>query len=323
MHARRLLPCTILFAALAACMATPPVDTSRARVDYFPPAAPGHVRSEETFVAPDGVELGYVAHRRAGGAARLAFVYVHGIESHAGWFDRAAELLCMQDADVFCLDRRGSGINRENRGFVSGHVDRWETLVADVHAFATPLRGRYAQVLLIGLSWGGKLAVAHALVHPRDFDALVLITPGLRSRVDLRLGQKVEALIACWLRPTAAIEIPITPTMFTHTPAFLEAMAADPLRLRTATGRFFLVSRELDGLVAERIGGLRLPVLLVLAGHDRIIDNEGVLGLLRSASTQLTVRMYEDQTHSVQFDAPERLVADIAAWVESLAATAR
>jgi alpha-beta hydrolase superfamily lysophospholipase len=312
-----------VFASLAGCLATRAVDESRPRVAYFPPPDPAHVREEATFTAADGAVLGYVAHRRRGGAARAAFVYLHGIESHAGWFDRAAELLCAAGADVFCLDRRGSGINRENRGFTSGHVARCEVLFADVHAFAGTLRGRYPHLWLIGLSWGGKQAVAHALVHPRDFDGLVLITPGLRARVDLRVGQKLEALLGSVLRPTAAIEIPITPEMFTETPAFLEALARDPLRLRTATARFFMVSRGLDGLVEQRIGELRLPVLVVLAGHDRIVDNPGVLELLRRVPAPLTVRTYEDQTHSVQFDAPERLVADIVAWTAAAAAGGR
>ena len=109
----------------------------------------------------------------------------HGIESHAGWFAIAAAELRRRGFDVYCLDRRGSGLNRANRGFVSGHVDAYETLLADIDAFVRPLRPRYDHVFLVGLSWGGKLALAYGLSHPETVDGLVLITPGLRATVDV------------------------------------------------------------------------------------------------------------------------------------------
>jgi alpha-beta hydrolase superfamily lysophospholipase len=58
-----------------------------------------------------------------------------------------------------------------------------------------------------------------------------------------------------------------------------------------------------------------VPGLLILAGQDRIIDNDAVEKLLgRSRATMETV-VYDDQTHSIQFDAPRRLVADMSRWI--------
>ena len=61
-------------------------------------------------------------------------------------------------------------------------------------------------------------------------------------------------------------------------------------------------------------------MLLFLAGQDRIIDNAGVVELLqRAQARQLQVIDYPDQTHSVQFDAPERLVQDMDKWLRQTA----
>jgi alpha-beta hydrolase superfamily lysophospholipase len=57
-------------------------------------------------------------------------------------------------------------------------------------------------------------------------------------------------------------------------------------------------------------------VQLFLAGQDRIIDNDGVLELLSAGRTpEMEVLNYPDQTHSIQLDAPQRLVEDMTQWI--------
>jgi acylglycerol lipase len=269
---------------------------------------------EREFQAPGGGELGYIAYTAAG--ADTALVYLHGVESHAGWFAQAAVLLRERGYDVFCLDRRGSGINRENRGFTSGHVDNFRVLLDDIHAFMTPLRQRYRRVVLVGLSWGGKLATAHALAWPGDADALVLITPGLRALVDVGLLDKLRIVLFSQLSPQSKIASPIAPEMFTTTPRYLDYIENDPLRLTHATARFYWQSNRLDAWLANNIDTLDPPLLLFLAGRDRIIDNAGVIELLQRARLQeFEIIDYPDQTHSVQFDDPDRLVQDMDQWL--------
>jgi alpha-beta hydrolase superfamily lysophospholipase len=270
---------------------------------------------EREFQAGDGRSLGLVAYTTPG--ATTALVYLHGIESHAGWFAQAASLLQESGYDVFCLDRRGSGINRENRDFVSGHIDHYQILFEDIHSFIAPLSEKYQQVFLVGLSWGGKLATAHALAYPDDVDGLVLITPGLRALVDVSLATKLKIVLFSQLSPHTEIASPIAPEMFTTTPRYLDYIESDPLRLTHATARFYWQSSRLDGYIERNISELDKPAALFLAGQDRIIDNTGVVGLLGQASLQaLEIIDYSEQTHSVQFDDPARLVQDMDHWLQ-------
>ena len=303
---------SLILVMSAGCSWDPPtpVATEAAGAQYTPPGAKGG--TIEKFTAPDGKELGYVAYKSG---AKTALVYLHGIESHAGWFSLAADQLGAQGTDVFCLDRRGSGINRENRGFVSGHVNDYRTLLTDIHSFIAPLRKDYQQVYLAGLSWGGKLALAYALEYPGTTDGLILITPGIAALVDVSLPQKLQILSLSLLSLEAGIPVPIEAEMFTTTPVYLDYIKRDPLRLKSASARFFFQSHRLDQLVAKRVAENRTPVLLFLAGHDRIIDNQGVSRLLAKSSLPVETRHYPDQTHSIQLDAPDRLVADIQDWL--------
>jgi len=304
----------LLVALLAGC-AVAPVVTPEKTIEVAQYPAPGGVPGElGQYAGSDGASLAYVSYAQPG--ATTALVYLHGIESHAGWFALAADALRNQGFDVYCLDRRGSGLNRENRGFLSGYVDDYSTLLADIHAFIAPLRERYQQVFLVGLSWGGKLALSYGLTHPQDVDGLVLITPGLRAEVDVSFANKLKIALLSPLNPGARVPVPIQPEMFTTTPLYLDYIRDDPLRLTSATVRFFWQSHRLDKYVDRNIAGNRLPVQLFLAGKDTIIDNDGVLELLlQGQAPGLDVLSYEDQTHSIQLDAPQRLVDDMTDWI--------
>lgn len=310
----RLIGLMLLLMQLTGAAGAPVIPVEQ-HVEVAQHPAPGGVPGElDLYVGSDGASLAYVSYVLPG--AEIALVYLHGIESHAGWFALAADALRNQGFDVYCLDRRGSGLNRENRGFLSGHVGDYTTLLADIRAFIAPLHERYAQVYLVGLSWGGKLALSYGLAYPADIDGLVLITPGLRAETDVSLLNKLKITLLSPLNPTARVSTPIEPGMFTTTPVYLDYIRQDPLRLNSATVRFFWQTHRLDRYIDRNIADNRHPVQLFLADGDRIIDNDGVLKVLeRGQAPGLNVLMYEDQTHSIQLDAPQRLVEDMTDWL--------
>ena len=275
---------------------------------------------ESESVNHNGRSMGTRRRRRTAGDNATAAVYLHGIESHAGWFDLSAPLLVKQDIDVFALDRRGSGLNRGLKHHPDGHANSIDEVLSDVKSLVESLRSDYERVILIGLSWGGKPALTLAIRRPDLVDGLILITPGLKALVDVPAATKLKILTQSILMPRGKTTIPIQPEMFTTTPQHLGFIKKDPLRLHQATAKFFMVSRAFESEIDATIERLSVPTLLILAGKDQIIDNESVQGLLeRSASNQVSTLIYDDQTHSIQFDAPERLTTDIGLWWKPVA----
>jgi acylglycerol lipase len=276
----------------------------------------------KTFRASDGKELACVIHRPAKvHPRRAAFIYLHGIESHSGWFDEAAQKLAARGFPVVCLDRRGSGINRENRGFISGHVERGSSLVEDIHQAVRIARAKDGidEIYLIGLSWGGKYAMAYDATYPDEVDGMILITPGMKPKVDLKAGEKLAVLTDVLFAPERQHRIPIEPEMFTTNPEQLAFIRQDPLKLRTASAGFLWQSLAMDRLVAKKDDGRHPPMLVLLAGRDRIIDNAATRAFVtRDPQRQVTIIEYPEQTHSIQLDAPDLLARDVLKWVAKL-----
>ena len=268
----------------------------------FPPGTTD-IGQTAIHVASDGTELRYRTLRAE--AERGVVVYLHGLESHGGWFLPMAARLKERGYTVHLLDRRGAGLNRHTG---TGDADSADQLLDDVRGF----RDVVGDCHLIGLSWGGKLALASALRDPDRLRSLSLITPGLVPRIDLEPTEKVRLLWKTLTRQSALFEVPIEPDMFTLTPRYLGYIEQDPLRLEHVTNRFLLAGLRLDALIKRGVEGLRVPTLLLLAENDRIIDNSRTRELLERAPSDLVdVKLYEGATHSIQFDDMEDLERDL------------
>ena len=257
----------------------------------------------------DGLRLKYRAWR--GGPDGGNIVFLHGIESHSEWFSACAREISKRGASVYAPDRRGSGLNEKDRGDSPGAL----RLVDDVVRFAESIGDSRTGVHLVALSWGGKLAIATDMLHPGLFKTITLIVPGIFPSVSPRIGAKLTIAFDALFRPSKPHEIPIKDEMFTSAAESLEYIAADPLRLRRVTARFYLESAKLDRFLKKRDRQWTAPTQLLLAEHDEIVDNRRLREMLESLRTEpKKVRMYAGLRHSLQFERPYAVAKDIVDW---------
>ena len=197
---------------------------------------------------------------------RAVLVYLHGIQSHSGWYEASSRHLAEAGVAVYQLERRGSGTDRTHE---RGHVDRAETWLEDVAAAARLACGEtgLAPVHLCGVSWGGKLALACAAHRPDLYRSLILAAPGILPRVDPTLAVKVRVAQSLLTgRPLQRFPIPLQdPHLFTENPDRVRYIAGDPLSLREVTARFMYESRRLDALARDAARVVTRPTLLALA----------------------------------------------------------
>jgi alpha-beta hydrolase superfamily lysophospholipase len=174
-------------------------------------------------------------------------------------------------------------------------------------------------VALGAISWGGKLAVLAAADHPERVDALALICPGLQPRVGVSLGERLRIAAAFFTNRRKLFPVPLAdPALFTGHEAGQRFIADDPHGLREATAGLLAASTFIDRRVKRALPRVRQPALLMLAGHDRIIDNQRTLmDFGRIASTDRTVVDYPEGHHTLEFEPdPSRYALDLAAWLD-------
>ncbi|MBI5762339.1 MAG: alpha/beta fold hydrolase [Planctomycetes bacterium] len=251
---------------------------------------------------------------------RGAVLYFHGIQSHGDWYEASASKLADAGFTVLLPDRRGSGLNQRDRG----HVDSVERAVNDANDALNSLLAETHQssAHVVGVSWGGKLAVCLASQLPQKIASLSLIAPGLFPRVDLTTAEKFRVGLSLLNDPDRIFDIPLnSPEFFTANPERIRYVNNDPLMLRQVTARFLLATRRMDRIVARfKTSGYNRPIHLMLAGHDRVIHNDPTRNWLRALPIAgVKVSDYPDAHHTLEFEPdPAPFIHDLTSWITSL-----
>ena len=238
-------------------------------------------------------------------------IYLHGLESHMGWFLNLAEFLNSKGINVYAFDRRGSGLNKNNsRNFSSRYIS------SDLKIFIDLVKKEHprSRIFLIGLCLGGKIAVNFFLYNHDCLDGLILISPSLKNRLKFSLLDKLSILF----RPNSMLKVPIKATMFTSNERYLKYIENDFLRLRYIPAQHLLEIAKMGRHLKKASGNIKLPVLLMLAGIDGIIDTIGVRRWYEKLpSPDKTLKFYKGYHHLLTFEEnAAEVMEDIAVWIK-------
>src|SRR5262249_40942089 len=116
--------------------------------------------THESFTASDGYRWAYRRFHAPGPRGRVGGL--HGIQSHGGWYETSCAALASAGWEATFLDRRGSGRNETARG----DAPSFRRLLVDLAEFLEAERRLGRPVILLAISWGGKLAVALQRYRP-------------------------------------------------------------------------------------------------------------------------------------------------------------
>ena len=192
-------------------------------------------------------------------------------------------------------------------------------LVFDAFAAEAKAAGDTAPPFLIGHSMGGAIAaraVTGGWIRPRG---LVLSSPALKTGMPLHL----RLLVAVGSRLTPNLVQPhgLPLHKISHDPQVVADSKNDPLCHDKATPR--LVAFILDAGACARRDATKLdvPVLLLVAGDDKLVDPEGSREFAAALPPGLgTLHWYAPLWHEVFNERePERtrMLGDLKAWIAS------
>jgi len=240
------------------------------------------------------------------------FVYLNGLESHAGWFSDTACDLAKKGIVVYGLDRRGSGLNSRNIGEYQDWV-RDVNMVMKIAKKENP----EAKLHLVSTCLGAKIATACAIQQPEEIDSLIYMSPGLRVKVKPTLIEKLK--IALDVLPGLSFNIPSPmreDEMFTDSAEALYFLYNDKLRTFSPRASDFYQAGKIGSYVLRNLGKLRTRSIVLLAGKDQIVDNVRTRKAFSRFGERPEIIEYSNSEHVLFFGASKaELICDMTAFI--------
>lgn len=262
----------------------------------------------------DGIDIAYQAWRPETQATAVLAV-VHGYAEHGGRYALLAEHLTRHAFAVYACDLRGHGRSPGRRG----HIRRFQEYHHDVQAFLGAIKrtDAYLPCYLTGHSMGGLVTTLYAAQRPDGLAGLVLSSPFFQLHMDVPAWKLAAARGLSRLAPAFTMPSDLNPEHLTHDREILERAAIDPLVHRMATSRWFTETTTAQRHIASAAAALKMPVLMLYSGEDRIVKAEVSEQFFASlASPDKSAVRYDGFYHEVfnEIDR-ERVFADLVDWL--------
>ena len=271
-----------------------------------------------SFITSGGYKLHYRDFHSVG-ISKGTIVFIHGIQSHGGWYETSCKKFAQAGYRVLFLDRRGSGLNEVSRG----DSPSFRTLLDDLKEFLQYQRKEIVgstPLILGAISWGGKIAFGLEIRMANLVDGFILLAPGFCPKIQPTRKERFFIALGSLFSPRRLFNIPLNdPELFTSNPVAQKFLKEDPFALRKATARFLLDSVRLDFYLRIFRTKISKPILLLIAGQDKIIDNEKTIAFVkRFASGSLTVKEYAEAHHTFEFEPePQKHIEEIEEWLQA------
>ncbi len=249
-------------------------------------------------------------------------VLVHGAHEHGGRYAHVAQRLGAAGYASYAPDHPGHGRSPGRRGDIRSLAAAVEGVAQTARAAADRHPG--VPLFVYGHSLGGLVALQYLTGTPHGRIAGAVVSAPALDTSTATPVQRVLAPVLSRLAPGLGV-LTLDAETVSRDPEVVAAYRADPL---THTGR--MVARTgteiLLGAAAmpARLRGLRLPLLVVHGGADRLVPPAASEVVRRHAgSPDVTVRIYDGLYHEPHNE-PEKdeVLDDVVAWLDAHRVTA-
>ncbi len=238
-------------------------------------------RTSRISVLPYTYEEGSLSQRAAGSPtlayqlslpadAKAGVLVVHGYGEHGGRYRRIVERWAKKGLASAVVDLRGHGWSEGARG----HCDRFSDYLEDAADMLATFKERVPglPLFIFGHSFGGLIAANFVLSLPGAFKGLVLSSPFFGLSLEVPGAKKFAGEVASRLFPRLSMPTGLSGKDVTHDETIARLYDADPLVNKVATARWYTETVAAQRDLLARAAQIKLPLLLVQAGADRVVS---------------------------------------------------
>ncbi|MBS1249889.1 MAG: Monoacylglycerol lipase [Chloroflexi bacterium] len=250
------------------------------------------------------------------GEVKAVLLIVHGMAEHSGRYGNVVDHFVPQGYAVYGLDHVGHGKSEGTRVYVDGFEDFTDTL----KMYYDMIREWQPEkpIFLVGHSMGSLISSTYLLDHQDDLAGAILSGVLVKVPEDISPVVVFMGNVLSSLAPKMGL-MKLDATAVSQDPAVVDAYVNDPLvytgKYTTRLGAELIKAME---RVSAHMSAIRIPLLLLQGGADKLVDPSGAKMLYAKAGSEdKTLKIYEGFYHEV-YNEPGRdqVLEDMEAWLE-------
>ncbi len=251
------------------------------------------------------------------GEPKAILLIIHGLAEHSGRYANVVNHFVPMGYAVYGVDHVGHGKSSGTRVYVERFGDYTDTLKTyfDMVRHWQPAK----PVFLVGHSMGGLIGAVYLLDHQAKFTGAVLSGPAVKIQDDVSPAFIFVGKVISVLMPKMGV-IRLEAEGVSRDPAVVQAYVNDPLvYCGKVTARLSAELVKAIRRVTAEAANIRLPILILQGGADRLVDPQGARILYDAVSSvDKTIKIYDGLYHEV-YNEPERdrVLGDVEAWLEA------
>lgn len=286
-----------------------------------PPGATGN-HTEGEFPGTGGTRIYWQGWIPAGngpaGADSPLVLVVHGLGEHSGRYANVVNHLLPRGISLFALDHRGHGKSGGKRGHCNAFSEYLEDLDT-LRSLAIEKSGR-SRVIILGHSLGGLIALRYALEKQDVLSAVIVSSPFLGLRASVPRAKIILGRVLSRMLPAVTMDNQLNPEFLSHDSRVVKTYIEDPLVHRKVSARWFTETTLTQQWLHAHVHELSLPLLILQAGDDQIVDPDASEAICRKAgSSRKRFIAYPGFYHEIFNEIEkEKVFLDLENWIENL-----
>lgn len=247
---------------------------------------------------------------------KAVVLLVHGLGAHTARWEFLGDFLQSNNISAYGLELKGFGQTQGMRG----HSDSFDIYYQDIRFLYGIIKQENPdkKIFLLGESMGALICFLYAALEPQCYSGLICLAPVFASKLQFNFWTYLRIFFALVFNPRKQFPVPITPQMCTRDKEYQEIIDTDPLDKHIASARLYWNILKAQLQVRFLIKRVDIPLLMLTAGCDTVVDSSATQKIFKSLKTQDKEMLeYQDMYHALSIDTgKEKVFEDIIRWVK-------
>ena len=230
---------------------------------------------------------------------RATVILIHGLAEHSGRYAHVIDRLRKEKFGVLCIDLRGHGHSKGQRGDIR-NFENYEEDVKAAIKFVQNKQSPKEKIFIVAHSMGALVCLKLIAKMSNTVDGLVLSSPLFAMKMRVPIWKRAAARLLSLIYPGFGLRPNIKGSQLTSDTHMAKSYDNDPLVIKKITARAILEVIKACESAQDLAPIIKHPFFMQVSGRDFIVDSESTSNWFKNIHNKdATIKLYPEFLHEI------------------------